>query len=368
MVSSMRGGGSERQTLMLLRHLDRKKFAPHLYLTERCGELLQNVPDDVPIHSFEDANATGGFYFPGRVLRRQVSYLRELVARESIDIIYDRTFHMTMIAGKISSVPRVSTIVSPPELALPLVESRFVWLKRRRLAKSYNRSRTVVAVSEQAAKSAQNYYGLNREKLQVIHNPVDIDAVRKAAKMTRVDRNSTLTLACVGRMTIEKGHADLIEALALTEPDWPDDQPPITVWLIGDGPLRVELTKQSKRLLQRHRVEFLGARRDAESLIAAADALVLPSHFEGMPNVVLEAMSVETPVIATRAGGTIELQREEPTILWADPNSPASLAEAIHQFVNDRENAARRVGAATRLVEAHHDAYRTTRRIESLLS
>ncbi len=184
MISSMRGGGSEQQTLLLLRHLDRSKFTPHLYLLERTGDLMSRVPEDVIVHSFEDAASSGGFYFPGRVLRQQVQHLQGLLQRESIDVIYDRTFHMSMIAGpagKACGVPRVSTIVSPPEHALPLVESRFVGLKRRRLAKAYQQSRSVIAVSQQAATSAMEYYDLPSDRIHVIHNPVDIEAVRKAA-------------------------------------------------------------------------------------------------------------------------------------------------------------------------------------------
>ena len=367
MISSMRGGGSERQTLLMLRHLDRNRFAPQLYVTQRAGELLQHVPADVPIHSFDDVKHSGALYVPGRVLRRQVAHLRELVADKSIDVIYDRTFHMTMIAGKVSGVPRVSTIVSPPERALPLVESRFVTLKRHRLAKAYRQSRSVVAVSNQVAISARRYYRLDDDHVQVVHNPVDLDAIRKSAAEKNVDRDSSLTLACVGRMSLEKGHTDLIQALAMMQSRGSSDQPSITLWMIGDGPLREDLQQLASQSIKKYQVKFFGASHDTASLIAAADALVLPSHFEGLPNVVLEAMAVGTPVIATRAGGTVELERDEPTILWAEAGSPSSLAEAITRFAGDREGALQRAVAATRLVEEHHDVRHAIGRIETLL-
>ena len=141
MSSSMRGGGSERQTLLLLRHLDRARFAPQLYLTERAGDLLEQIPPDVPVHSYDQAAPARGLYYPGRALAQQSRFLGQLLARESIAVIYDRTFHMTLVAAgpaKALAVPRVSTIVSPPDQALPLVEQRFVELKRRRLAQAYS--------------------------------------------------------------------------------------------------------------------------------------------------------------------------------------------------------------------------------------
>lgn len=369
MISSMRGGGSERQTLLLLHHLDRDRFVPHLYLTERAGDLLVDVPADVVIHSFQDSPSRSGIYYPGRVLSQQVQHLRDVCQRESIAAIYDRTFLMTLIAGPAAAqlgIGRVSTIVSPPHLALPLVEQRFVGIKRRRLARAYRNSRSVIAVSGQAADSAKRYYGLADDSVRVIANPVDVAMLGEAAAEPAPPRDHRLTIVCVGRMTEEKGHRDLLSAIAQTQ--LPEDAQPAKFWLIGDGPLRAELEAQWKSIRCPHEVDFLGTVRNAAPAIAAADALVLPSHFEGMPNVVLEAMALGTPVIATRAGGTAELERGEPTIGWAQPSDPASLAAAIAEFANDREAAERRVAAARRLIAEHHDVAATTRVIEDLLA
>ena len=80
--------------------------------------------------------------------------------------------------------------------------------------------------------------------------------------------------------------------------------------------------------------------------IAAADALVLPSRFEGLPNVVMEAMAIGTPVIATRAGGSMELQRDEPTAIWTNPGDPASLADALVQLATDPDAGKKRAVTA----------------------
>jgi glycosyltransferase involved in cell wall biosynthesis len=346
MISSMRGGGSEQQILLLLRHLNRERFEPYLYLLERTGDLLRDVPSDVPIYAFDDLPPSRGFYFPGKVFREQVRHLQRVVDEHSIDVIYDRTFHMTMIAGGIKqTVPRVSTIVSPPEQAFPLVESRFLWLKHRQLRKAYRASARIVAVSNLAAESAARFYGLSRSRI-------------------KTPRDERFTLVCVGRMTFEKGQRDLVEAVAMLANE---NVQPMCVWMIGDGPLRTELQQLATKC-HPHEIKFLMRQSNPAPWIARADALVLPSHFEGMPNVVLEAFALSTPVIATRAGGTIELQRDEPTILWADPSNPTSLASAIHQFVADRSSAKQRADAATRLIRTHHDVQDAVRQIEEMLS
>ena len=83
--------------------------------------------------------------------------------------------------------------------------------------------------------------------------------------------------------------------------------------------------------------------------------------------IALEAMALGTPVIATRAGGTVELERDEPTILWAEPKNSNSLAEAILQFAGDRESARKRAQAGESLIQRHHDVHVITSEIEDLL-
>lgn len=367
MASSMRGGGSEKQVLLLAQHLDREHFRPHLYLSETHGALLGRVPDDVPVIGYDRNDHSRGFYVPGEKLRRQTNFLREIIGQHAIDVVYDRTFHMTLLAGVgASRVRRVATIVSPPHQAVPFVEQRFVGLKRRRLASAYRHANAVVAVSHAAAASAEAYYHLKPGSVIVIPNPFD-PASLATQTITRSKNNGSTSLVCVARMTEEKGHADLIEALTAVNSRWPSSRKPWKIRLIGDGPLRERLQAHVDRFGLTRQVSFIGAVDPAGEEIAAADALVLPSRFEGMPNVVLEAMAVGTPVIATRSGGTAELQADRPTAFWADPGNPTSLAEAILQFAHHPDQAAEQRDTAKRYVLTHHDLRSIIKQIEALL-
>lgn len=375
MISSMRGGGSEQQTLLLLRHLDRSRFEIHLYLSEAAGDLLPEVPDDVVIHTGPSGHHDSRVYIPGQAHRAQVQHLSRLIEREQIDAIYDRTFQMTLVAGPAVTLTKkanrrelrqVSTIVSPPSRALPLVEKRFVWLKKQKLTASYRASDYVVAVSRQAADSAAAYYGIARESIRVIHNPVDVDRLKSASDGCIEKPEDRLTLCCVGRMTAEKGQLCLVKTLQQLEDD--GGVPPITLWMIGDGPLRSEIDQAATLRLKRHQVKFLGHQAVPAPFIRAADGLVLPSHFEGMPNVVLEAMALGTPVIATKAGGTVELQRDRPTMFLAEPGDAGSLADAIGQFVSSVDLRTTHVTNALEMIHQFHHAESTTREIESLLA
>ncbi|MFG0290775.1 MAG: glycosyltransferase [Rhodopirellula sp. JB044] len=409
MATSMRGGGSEHQVALLAEHLPRDRFDVHLYLTHAEGVLLQRIPGDVRIHSWShgvgsDSSGRSGIgrlfdRWPGTILRRQALDFADIVNRERIDVIYDRAFHNTMIAGHPSirgqvRARRVSTIVSPPHVALPMVEKRFVGAKRRLLADAYRRSDQVIAVSSVAADSAARYYGLPRDQIAVVANPVDVDEVRKTAggpcgvpcevppsdqpvnQAVSTLSRPELRLVCVGRMTAEKGQADLVEAIGMLPSRWPKDlRERLVVRFIGDGPDRQALETRWLEIcggdgtVDGHRAEFAGAISPAVCEIARADGLVLPSHFEGMPNVVLEAFALGVPVVATRSGGTVDLQADpsRPTCFWAEPRDAGSIAEAMREFAEDPQRRERHVRAAGELIRGDHAIERAIERIGGFL-
>ncbi len=117
-------------------------------------------------------------------------------------------------------------------------------------------------------------------------------------------------------------------------PDW-------RLAIVGDGPTRDSLAelRQSKAFDSiRHQVEFLGWRNDVARLLAASKMLVLPSRWEGMPNVILEAMSAALPVVATDAEGVLEMLgplASEQTCPFGDDKR---LAERILHFAQNPDS------------------------------
>lgn len=313
----MDGGGSEQQTLLLLKHLDRRRFAPELYLLRRTGTLLDQVPAGVPIHCFEDAatrtvetrcdqpiakivSVINRLPFPGKIHRQQVADVAMVLAQRQIDIVYDRTFHMTLIAGEaalVAGVPRVSTIVSPPSRAVPLGAGRFLSIKKRRLRSAYRQSAAVIAVSHPTAQDAAAFYQLPRSRFTVVANPVDSEALDQiVATSPKPSRDCRYTIACVGRISVEKGQIELVQAIKKLRTDQPD-QPLPRVWMIGDGPLRASLQQIVRDEHLDDSIEFMGHIAQPAPWIAVADAVCITSYFEGFPNVMLEAMAMGVPVV-----------------------------------------------------------------------
>lgn len=337
-AGSLDGGGSERQTLTLLQHLDRSQFDPHLLLLYRRGVLLGEVPQDVPVDAYWDHARARRISYPGQIHRDQVRWLRSLLQRAvRPTVVYDRTYHSTLIAGPAArglGIGRVATIVAPPDVDLRPERERFVRIKRRRLARAYHEASAVVAVSRSVARATEQFYGLDPAAVQVLHNPIDVDRVRAMADgQCAVSTNPVeFNIACVGRMTAEKGQADLIDALALLDREFLAENR-VRLWLVGDGALRGQLEQQVANAELGETIRFTGHLENAPALIRRCDLVCVPSHYEGMPNVALEALACGVPVLGTDCGGTPEILAKTAGSRLVAPRQPQELAEALRDLI-----------------------------------
>lgn len=176
--------------------------------------------------------------------------------------------------------------------------------------------------------------GVRRERVHIQHNSV------KPFTTPRADDGSILT---VGRLSAEKGHADLFEAVASLKD--------ARLVVVGDGPERAKLERQASRL---GRVVMTGHRADVAPFYAAATVFALPSHSEGSPNVVLEAMAAGVPVVATAVGGVPEILDNGRTGLLVPPRDPVAMAAAIRRLLTEPETRRALAAAASAEVEAHY--------------
>jgi glycosyltransferase involved in cell wall biosynthesis len=155
-----------------------------------------------------------------------------------------------------------------------------------------------------------------------------------------------------GRLAEQKRVDDLLKALDLLQ----HVQPDLRTVIAGDGPLREMLEETARAYHLASRVKFVGHREDIPQLMAAADVVVLPSLYEGLPNVVLEAMRFRKPVVATAAPGTTEVVIDGETGLLVPIGNPTQLARAIRDVVRDPALAGRLGAAGRRHVESHFRA------------
>jgi len=177
-------------------------------------------------------------------------------------------------------------------------------------------------------------------KLQIVHCGIDTDL------FAAVDRRRTPTqILSVGRLVPEKGHAVLIEALALLH----ERGLPARLTLVGDGPERARLEAQAQRLQIDRYVTFAGSvgQDHIRQHYAAADVFCLPSFAEGVPVVLMEAMATGLPVVSSRIMGIPELIEENRSGLLTRPGRSDLLASALQRLLVN-PHLRERLGAAGR--------------------
>jgi glycosyltransferase involved in cell wall biosynthesis len=141
-------------------------------------------------------------------------------------------------------------------------------------------------------------------------------------------------IVCAGRLSPEKGQADLVQALKGILASYPDTH----VVFCGTGPDNDNLDALVRRLNVGKHVTFAGYRADIVQVFRWMDLLVLPSLSEGIPNVVLESMALGKPVVATRVGGVPEVIVDRETGYLADPANPESLGRVVCEALADLES------------------------------
>ncbi|MEP6572032.1 MAG: glycosyltransferase [Gemmatimonadota bacterium] len=224
----------------------------------------------------------------------------------------------------------------------------------------------VVAISA-AVRATLERSGIQRSRLVVIPSGIDIAETRAAERMdvrARLDLPpEALLVVAVGALTIEKGHEDLIAAIALLR----ESMPLVHLVIAGAGPLRARLEQQAISAGIRDRVHLLGHLPEAASLIAEANLFVLPSREEGLGTSILEAFALDVPVLATRVGGVPDLVGADAGLL-VPPADTAALAGAISRFLGDGtlrqsciSGARLRLPAftASGMAESHRTVYRS---------
>lgn len=311
---SLDGGGSERQLWQLVTRLDRGRFAPEIYLLHQRGPYLEQLPADVPVHAFDTQYPAPSQFPPGRISRMQSRHLRQLVHSRGIDIVYDRTFHMSLLTGWAlpARQSRVSVIVSPPSRDLPSSERRYLFIKRFLLKRAYRSATVTICVSDEVADDAAHYYSLNRERLTVLHNPVDVDTVRRLATDTQpchIVRHASgeLHIALVGRFTAEKGHRFAIEVLRAMRERQDNGGTRVHLHCVGDGPLKSEMQSLVTEWGLGEVVHQHGYQTNPYPFMRACDLVFVPSRYEGFPNVAMEAMALGVPLLMTDYGPTARM-------------------------------------------------------------
>jgi len=237
---------------------------------------------------------------------------------------------MAVWAGGLLGIPVVVT-VHRADLVMGLEGPA---IARRLMAYALRRAASVIVVSEAQTAQVADGFDVSAERIRVIPMGADTELF---APGSRSEARAALSLAdaptvlFVGGLTEVKGVRELIAAFTLLR----ERVPGVQLLLAGDGPLRSELERAGGITSGAESVRFLGsvAHDELPALMNAADVLVLPSHSEGLPVVLMEAAAVGLPVVATDVGGSAQMVALNPASRLIAPGEPEAIADALGEVL-----------------------------------
>lgn len=346
-------GGAEVVALNLARCMDRSMFRVMACSLSGPGPMESRFA----AHGIETRYLTRRRTVLGKDLGMPWRLAR-LLRRERVDLLHCHN-RLPLLAGAIAAKPAGVKAVICTRHAIGMRRKRGQpWFLERLVAPLVSH---YVTVSRGVLERAVSTGRIRADKATVIHNGVDTERYVPAATGAR-DATSPVVLGCVARLSDEKRHCDLIDALGELVNRGHD----VRLDLVGDGTLRDALTSQVSRLGLGERVAFLGSRDDVPELLHRLDLFVLPSRFEGLPLTVLEAMATGLPVVATRVGSLDEVVEEGRNGLLVPAEDPAALADALEKLVTDADLRERMGREGRTLAESTFSLSAAARRHEEL--
>jgi glycosyltransferase involved in cell wall biosynthesis len=290
---------------------------------------------------------------PGTVVR-----LNRIVKEVGPDVVH---LHggKAGLAGRLVVRDRIPTVFQPHAWSFlpPRGGVRGAWLRWERYAARWVSELVCVSATERQLGESLTI----EAPTTVIPNGVDLAEFRPAGDRDRVHARKLLgledvpTVLCVGALTAQKGQRDLLAG-------WPAVRarvPEARLVLVGDGPDRQPLERLATDL---GGVSFVGARTDVPLWLAAANVVAVPSRWEGMALVPLEAMACARSVVATDVNGVADsLPADAGAIVALD--QPGALVEALVRRLQDPALAGEEGWRGRSHVEAHHDVTASAREL-----
>jgi glycosyltransferase involved in cell wall biosynthesis len=319
----------------------------------------------LPTWAYADEVAALGIpvaHAPNRSRLRALSYIafaNRVLRQWQPDIVLSFLYQANVVSRVGGRLARVPVVVSS-------VRSERLGGRHRELVlRATDRLATLTTTNSAiVAESLIHRRIVPRGRLQVVPNGLDPSIFRRAATerhRVRADLDvgpSTFVWLTVARLEPQKDLPTLLKAFSRYRQER-RGRPDAVLWIAGGGRLLAELDAQASDLGLGAAVRFLGIRNDVPELLAACDALVQSSAWEGLPNVVMEAMAAGRPVVATRVGGTAELVDDGQTGLLVQPQDPIALASGMVRLASLPPEERTAYGERGRAFVAQHHTFDT---------
>ncbi len=271
----------------------------------------------------------------------KVFYLYKLIKKFKPDIIQSFLYFDNILARIFGKLAKVPIIISGQRNFEPYrSKMRNFWEKS-----TINLADLTISNSQAGKEILISREKVTEDKVKVIYNGIDSKEIDNSSNKDldiNIDKKNNHVLGFIGRLNKQKGLKYLIKALAKLK------QKNINLIIIGEGPEKDNLKKLSKELEIEDNIYFVGHRNKAWQYLNNFDLFILPSLWEGMPNVVLEAMAKKLPIIATKVGGTPELIKNNKNGFLLEPANVEELIEKINYVLSLNSEEKERIGELAR--------------------
>jgi glycosyltransferase involved in cell wall biosynthesis len=340
--------GPEKGILGLCRLLPMQGFSCEIAIMYRRG---QGDPAEHPLLAAARGQSTPIAQLDGhpRALPGSIQWLRRKLAVEQFSILHCHEYKTDLLGAlavwRLAS-PRPALIATVRHTEPGLQMGLFQALDSLVL----HRFDRLTVPSGGALQELKRWPSLRRRS-QVVHHAIEhaseeVPAAPRLPGPAWPLRTAGPLISIVGRLQAVKGHSIFLESAGKILAERPDAQ----FWIVGDGELRDELEALSAQLGLTNAVSFLGYRSDASYAMTVSDVVVCSSFYEAFPRNLLEALTLERPVVATSVGGIPEIIVDGETGILAPASDPDALAAAVLRLLKHPELAQRLAVAGRKLV------------------
>ena len=365
-IDNMQYGGGERAFGQLISLLSKDKY--EIDVACKPGGVFEEkiISSGASLRPVD----MGSRYSPKAILQ-----LFSIMKKRSIDIVHSqggRADFFTRVAAKLAGVPIiVSTIAMPVEGfdVNPLRKSVYAAFDRfsERFVDKF------IVVSKALEHALIEKHRINKEKVVLVPNGIEVEEYRPWGAERRAQSaeggsqesgiggqgvggkgqgvreefglgNKIPLVGAIGRLVWQKGFEYLIKAIPSVAEKFPEAK----ILIVGEGELEAKLKAESEKLKVRDKIIFTGFRQDIKEILSAIDILAMPSLLEGMPFVILEAMAMAKPIVATDIESITEILDNGKTGILVPPKDPDALSRAIISLLTDGDKA-RQMGFKARM-------------------
>lgn len=294
-IPALTGGGAEKVIVSILKYIDREKFIPVLALIKKIGPFVEDIPPDVKLIDLKCQSTKGAVF-----------KIIQMIWTEKPQVVMSTLGHLNLIIA-------IIRFLLPKNIYFIARESNIISLHNKNekhprlfdfLFKSvYKNFDTIICQSKSMKDDLVENYLISEDIIEIINNPVDFDKIEtlKTEDTASWIKSSNVNFLAVGRLTKQKSFSRLIKVFSMTR------NVKNRLLIMGEGEEKNILGELIDQYGLKDRVKIIPFQKNPYKFMHHVDCLLITSHYEGLPNVVLEANACGTPVLGFATPGVVDV-------------------------------------------------------------